>query len=160
MNEKIPQKDIFYQIKNGSRATAAMLAGMELNLFTPLKDGPLHVEQLALKLGVNTGRLRTLLYALVVAGLLTEEDGAFSKTTEKDQFLVKGKAGYLGDAHKIWYRNLLASLKTAETIRTGVPQAKYDWTNMPKGELKTLFEGLSSHDAAFAQWLSDEYDFY
>lgn len=159
MSEQIPQPDIFYQIKNGARATAAMLAGMELNLFTPLKDGPLYIEQLASKLGVKTGRLSTLLYALVIAGLLTEEDGAFSNTPETDKFLVKGKVGYLGDAYKIWYSNLLASLKTAETIRTGVPQAKYDWTNMPKGELKALFEGMSSHDIAFANWLSDEYDF-
>jgi cyclopropane fatty-acyl-phospholipid synthase-like methyltransferase len=30
---------------------------------------------------------------------------------------------------------------------------------MPKGELKALFEGMSSHDVAFANWLSDEYDF-
>lgn len=159
MSEQIPQPDIFYQIKNGARATAAMLAGMELDLFTPLKDGPLDVEQLSSKLGVNAGKLSTLLYALVIAGLLTEEDGVFSNTPETGEFLVKGKVGYLGDAYKIWHSNLLASLKTAETIRTGVPQAKYDWKNMSKGELKALFEGMSSQDDAFAKWLSGQYDF-
>ncbi|MCK4898154.1 MAG: hypothetical protein KAS38_05230, partial [Anaerolineales bacterium] len=107
--------------------------------FTPLKDGPLNPEQLASKLGVNAGKLSPLLYALVTAGLLTEENGAFSNTPETDEFLVKGKVGYMGDAHKIWYSNLLASLKTAETIRTGVPQNKYDWTNMAEDELKALY---------------------
>lgn len=159
MRKQIPQKDIFFQIKNKASATVAMLAGMELDLFTPLKDGPLNVEQLASKLGVNASRLRILLYALVIADLLTEQDGVFSNTPETDKFLVNGKEGYLGDSYKIWYRNLLASLKTAETIRTNVPQAKYDWTNMPKDELKTLFEGLSSYDVTFANWLSDKFDF-
>ena len=159
MSDKIPQPDIFYQIKNGARATAAMLAAMKLELFTPLKDGPLHAEQLASKLGVNAGRLSTLLYVLVIAGLLTEEGGVFSNTPETDKFLVRGKVGSLGDAYKIWYSNLLASLKTAETIRTGVPQAKYDWANMTKSELTALFEGMSSNDVAFANWLSDQYDF-
>lgn len=159
MSEQTPQPDIFYQIKNGARATAAMLAGMKLDLFTPLKDGPLNAEQLATKLGVNAVKLGPLLYALVIAGLLTEEDGAFSNTPETDEFLVKGKVGYLGDAHKIWNSNLLASLETAETIRTGVPQAKYDWTNMAKGELKALYEGMSAQDVAFANWLSAQYDF-
>ena len=159
MNEKNPQPDIFYQIRLQTRATAAMLAGMKLDLFTPLKDGQLNPEQLATKLGVNAVKLAPLLYALVVAGLLTEEHGAFSNTPETEEFLVKGKVSYLGDAHKIWYSNLLASLKTAETIRTGVPQHKYDWTNMDGDELRELYEGMASHDAAFANWLSGEFDF-
>ena len=159
MSEQTPQPDIFYQIKNGARATAAMLAGMKLDLFTPLNDGPLNPEKLASKLGVNAVKLAPLLYALVIAGLLIEENGAFSNTRETDEFLVKGKVGYLGDTHKIWYSNLLASLKTAETIRTGVPQDKYDWKNLADDELWALYEGMSSHDAAFANWLSDHYDF-
>ena len=159
MSEQTPQPDIFYQIRNQTRATAAMLAGMKLDLFTPLKDGPLNPEQLASMLGVNAGKLAPLLYALVIAGLLTEQDGTFSNTPETDEFLVKGKASYLGDAYKIWYSNLLASLKTAETIRTGVPQDKYDWSNMAEDELRVLYEGMASHDAAFANWLSSQYDF-
>ena len=159
MSEQTPQPDIFYQIRNGARATAAMLAGMKLDLFSPLQDGPLSVEQLASKLGVDDDKLGPLLYALAIAGLLTEEDGAFSNTPETDEFLVKGKAGYLGDTHKIWYSNLLASLKTPETIRTGVPQAQYDWANMAVDELRALYEGMASHDVTFAHWISDQYDF-
>ena len=159
MSEQTPKSDIFYQIKNGTRATAAMLAAMKLDLFTPLKDGPLSTLQLASKISGNPEKLGPLLYALVTAGLLIEKDGTFSNTPETGEFMVRGKDGYLGDAHKIWYSNLLASLKTAETIRTGVPQAKYDWANMPKDELKALMEGMGGQDAAFAKWLSMQYDF-
>jgi len=41
----------------------------------------------------------------------------------------------MGDVHKIWYRNLIATLKTPETIMTGVPQDNYDWKNMTEEEL-------------------------
>jgi hypothetical protein len=159
MDEKKTQPDIFYQIRNRTRSTVAMLAGMKLDLFTPLKDVPLNPEQLASKLGVNADKLAPLLYALVISGLLTEEDGTFSNTPETDEFLVKGKTRYIGDVHKIWYSNLLASLQTAETIRTGIPQAKYDWANMTIDELKVLYDGMSASDFNFATWLSSNFDF-
>jgi len=66
-----------------------MLAGMQLDVFTPLKAGPMTAEQIANAIGVAPTRLRLLLYSLVVAGLLTEQDGRFSNTPEANQFLVK-----------------------------------------------------------------------
>src|SRR5262245_57104408 len=60
----------------------AMVAGMQLDVFTPLKDGPMRVEPLAEALGVDPNKLRPLLYALVVAELLTVEDEHFANTPE------------------------------------------------------------------------------
>ena len=53
---------------------------MQLDVFTPLKDGPLPVEEIATATGVNTQRLERLLYILVVAGALTVKDKRFSNT--------------------------------------------------------------------------------
>ena len=47
----------------------AMLAGMQLDVFTPLKDGPLPCPSVAHALGVNPDKLRPLLYALVILPL-------------------------------------------------------------------------------------------
>ena len=55
----------------------AMLAGMELDLFTPLKDGPMTCEQIAQALSVRSDKLKPLLYALVAARLLTVEEDFF-----------------------------------------------------------------------------------
>jgi SAM-dependent methyltransferase len=159
MSKQRPQPDIFFQIKNGARPAAAMLAGMQLDLFSPLDSGALNTEELASNLGVNAGKLGALLYALVIAGLLEEENGYFSNTPETSEYFVRGKAGYIGDIQKIWYSNLLATLKTAETIRTGIPQAEYDWASLPEDELMVLYEGMSAGDESQAEWLSSQYDF-
>ena len=48
----------------------AMLAGMQLDVFTPLKDGPLTGAEVATAIGVNPTKLVPLLYALVhLAGI-------------------------------------------------------------------------------------------
>jgi len=44
----------------------AMLAGMQLDVFTPLKGGPMTATALADAIGANAARLRPLLYALMV----------------------------------------------------------------------------------------------
>jgi SAM-dependent methyltransferase len=135
-----------------------MLAGMKLELFTPLEEA-MSVEELANILGVSAAKLGPLLYALVLAGLLVEDEGRFSNSPETSEYFVKGKPGYMGEIHKIWYSNLLATLQTAETIRTGSPQAKYDWSSLPQDELLVLYEGMSAGDEARAEWLSSRYDF-
>lgn len=159
MNSQSPKPDKFYQIKNSARVTAAMFAGMELDLFTPLDDGPLDTEQLATSLGVQADKLGPLLYALAIFGLLTEDGGYFSNTPETSMYFVKGKKEYIGETSKIWKNNLLAALTTAETIRTGKPQAKYDWRDMDQAKLEELMEGMAAQDAPFARKLSVDFDF-
>ncbi|MFV1949475.1 MAG: methyltransferase dimerization domain-containing protein, partial [Anaerolineales bacterium] len=159
MNSQSPKPDMFYKIKNQARATAAMFAGMELDLFTPLDDGPLDTEQLASSLGVQADKLGPLLYAMAIFGLLTEDGGYFSNTPETSTYFVKGKKEYIGETSKIWKNNLLAALTTAETIRTGKPQAKYDWRDMDQAKLEELMEGMAAQDAPFARKLSVDFDF-
>jgi hypothetical protein len=78
-----------------------MLAGMELDLFTPLAGGPLSAGQIADAVGVQATKLRPLLYALVVAELLMVEDGLFSNTIEAGRYLVRGQA-YTEQEYRDW----------------------------------------------------------
>ena len=64
----------------------AMLAGMQLDLFTPLKNGPLLATEIAAAVGVNPQRLEVLLYSLVRAGLLTGNGGRFGNTPKPMHF--------------------------------------------------------------------------
>jgi hypothetical protein len=65
MEHPVPRPDTIHALRWGADAAFAMLAGMQLDVFTPLHDGPRTTEQLAEALGVGSARLRLLLYALV-----------------------------------------------------------------------------------------------
>jgi len=93
MNNPTPQPKTITELFKAVYPSFAMLAGMELDLFTQLKDGPLNVEQISKAIGVQAIKLRPLLYALVVAGLLTVQDDLFSNTPEADHFLVRAENG-------------------------------------------------------------------
>jgi len=137
----------------------AMIAGMQLDVFTPLKDGSLTAEQIADAIGVGPARLRLLLYCLVAAGLLTEKDGRFSNTPEAAQFLVKGSPSYMGNRHVNIAHRWLGALKTAESIRTGVPQAKLDFSGSPPEEVEKFLRAINANTVPAARALLERYDF-
>jgi SAM-dependent methyltransferase len=120
----------------------ALLAGMQLDLFTPLKAGPMRPEQIANTIGVDVAKLKPLLYTLVAAELLTVEGDRFANTDEANHFLVRGSPAYMGGVHPLYADLWEAALQTAESIRTGQPQAKHDYTQMPREALETFYEGL------------------
>ena len=137
----------------------AMLAGMELDLFTPLKDGPMGAVTLAESLSVQAARLSPLLYALVAAGLLTVEDGVFSNTEEADKFLVRGRPDYMGGLsgfhRKLWH----AAMNTAESIRAGKPTLKIDWKTLPDEELFNFFGSQFHSSIRSGRELAGKLDF-
>ena len=144
---EIPPTTIFRHAFGVYRSTA-MLAGMQLDVFTPLQHGPMTALELAHALHVRPDKLRLLLYALVEAELLTVDDDRFNNTPEADCYLVKGRRNYLGSAHELWSDLWTAALQSAQTIRVGLPQAKHDFTAMSSGELGAFLRGL--HAGALA----------
>ena len=136
----------------------AMLAGMQLDLFSPLENGSMSLEQLAEALNVRPVKLRPLAYALVAAGLLEVEGEQFSNTPESSRFLVKGTPTYLGGMHELLASNWEATLKTAESIRTGVPQARLDFTDKPEHELEAFLRGLHGQTMANGRDLVEKAD--
>ena len=147
------------QLRAEADAAFAMLAGMQLDVFTPLKNGPMTAEQIAAATGVTPTRLRLLLYCLVAAELLTETHGKFSNTPEAYQFLVKDSPSYIGSMHaSIGYR-WSTCLKTAESIRSGAPQAKLDFSNSPPEEVEKFLRSINANTVPAARTLLDRYDF-
>jgi ubiquinone/menaquinone biosynthesis C-methylase UbiE len=137
----------------------AMLAGMQLDLFTPLKDGPMNTEQIALALNVGSAKLKPLLYALVVAGFLNVEGEFFSNTDAANRFLVKGGPSCVVDIHELLSTMWNAALKTAESIRTGLPQAKLNYSNMSQDELQHFFCGEHPYAVEYGRDLVERYNF-
>ena len=120
----------------------ALLAGMQLEVFTSLDAGPATSDELAARMCVDAGRLARLLYALVQADVVAVQDGRFRNTPLAEAFLVKGKPGYMGSAHELWSDLFAAVLKTGESVRTGKPAAHHDFTSMTEDEMGAFFRGL------------------
>jgi hypothetical protein len=69
MENPTPRPDTINALRFGADASFAMLAGMQLDVFTPLQYGPMTTEQIAEAIGVAPTRLPLLLFALVAADL-------------------------------------------------------------------------------------------
>jgi hypothetical protein len=159
MPHTISQPETVNKLRVAADAAFAMLGGMQLDVFTPLKAGPMTAEQLAAAIRVSPTGLRRLLFALVVAGLLTERDGYFSNTAEANQFLVKGEPSYIGDRHGAIATRWNALSKTAESIRSGEPTAKLDFSNSSPEELERFLRNINPGTVLAARALLDIVDF-
>lgn len=137
----------------------AMLAGMELDVFTPLSDRPMDAKTLADTLGVRADKLAPLLYLLVVADLLKVENEVFSNTAEGDRFLVRGRPGYMGGSGGFYKLLWELGLKTAESIKTGEPQGKLDFHNLAEDELLGYFQKQVHHSLSGGREIAEKIDF-
>ena len=81
-----PRPETITHLQQSVDSGLAMLAGMQLDVFTPLKAGPMTLEQVATALDVRLIKLRPLMYALVVAGLLNVQEDKFSNTRRRNTF--------------------------------------------------------------------------
>jgi hypothetical protein len=88
---------------------------------------------------VSSTKLKTLLNALVVSGFLNAQGELFSNTDTANRFLVKGSPSCVGDIHELLSTMWSAALKTAESIRTGVPQAKLNYSEMSQTNYNNFF---------------------
>ena len=120
----------------------ALLAGMQLEVFSHLAKGPRSVDEVASEMGADSARLTRLLYALASTELLTIEDGLFANGRLADHFLVRGKPGYMGGTHELWSDLWSATMQTAESVRSGRPAVQHDFEEMSGDELRALFRGL------------------
>lgn len=140
MSDSLPRR--IEELRSAVYPAYALLAGMQLNLFTSLADNPQTASQLAAAIDVDASRLRVLLYALTNARMLTVEDERFANTIEADRFLVHGREHCLIERHHLWSELWRALGMTADSIRDGRPRARKDFAYMPDSELRTFLRGL------------------
>jgi len=135
-------------IRRLEEATAplfALYAAIQLGVFTPLATQPMSARELAAALGVDANKLAMLLYVLAHAGLLTVDDGRFANGDEAAYYLVQGTPTYLRGLHTMWSSyDLGAFLKTADSIRTGIAQAKLAYTDGNTEALETFLRGRNT----------------
>lgn len=152
------QPRVIHELLDAVYPSFALLAGMQLDVFSALASGPLDVEQVAEVLSVSAERLGPLLYALVAAGLLSMEHGRFANARESEQFLVRGRPGYIGQSCDFLADIWRATLSTADSIRSGMPQARHDFATMSADQLMMFLAGLHGDALGAGQMLAASCD--
>jgi hypothetical protein len=136
----------------------AVMAGMELEVFTAIGDTGDTIDAIAMKLNVQPLKLRPLLYALACANLLRVKEPLFFNTEEAKEFLIKGKKRYIGSMHSAYSDLWSATMHTADSIKTGSPRAGHDFSTMTPEELRAFVKELDAGASASARRLYKEFD--
>jgi hypothetical protein len=139
----------------------ALLAGMELDVFSPLANGPLTAEDLASSLGgVDAGRLHRLCRTLAGYGLLTLEGGGrFALSPEAAKTLVKGEPAYRGAAASAYAEGWRACLETSTSIRNHAPAALLNFSDGNPARTLAILRGLAPQAIAGGRALLKHVDF-
>jgi len=137
----------------------ALLAGMELDLFTPLKSGPLDAAAVARGAGTGPAKTAQLLHALVAIGMMRFDGSRFSNSPGADRYLVRGKADYIGMRHQAYRRRWESMLRIGDTIRTGKPQRGMDNAAMSSELRESFYRGTFTECLAAGRELSARLDF-
>jgi len=140
-------------------AAFAMLAGMQLEVFTKIAGGVRAAAVLASELGVAEEPLSRLLYALVVCGLLERREDGFANSAEAAAFLIKGLPGYLGGMHELLDQLWRADLLTARSLRSGLPAALHDFSRASDEHMAAMLRGMHASAIASGRDLLQRFDF-
>jgi len=154
-----PSSDAIMKLREAVIPSYALLAAIQLEVFTTLKDGPITADVVANRLAVNKEKLEALLYALVQMEFLAVDHCEFSNTTVSDYFLVSERPNYMGrmfEAFPDWWN---AVSKTAQSIRSGRAEAKVNYSAMSVEELENHYRDFYAVTIARARELMARYDF-
>ena len=102
-------------------STCTLHAGVKLDVFTPLAEGPLAPGELGAKINCDSRGLAMLLNALAALGLLEKQGHLFAATPFAANFLSRNSHDYLG--HIIMHHHHLVSgwSKLDQAVRSGAP---------------------------------------
>jgi hypothetical protein len=154
----VTEPSIIDRLQAGVAPAFALLAGMQLDLFSRIGDGFSTPAVLAERLKVDPDRLMRLLNALTLAGLLRHEGGRYANSPEAAAFLNRHSPDFLGDQHDLLADLWAADLQTAQSIRTSKPAALHDFSHMDEAALSSFMRGLVPYSAATGRHLAEIFD--
>ncbi|MBI3756733.1 MAG: class I SAM-dependent methyltransferase [Deltaproteobacteria bacterium] len=112
---------ILMEILGGAERAAVVLGAAQLDLFSPLGNGPAKATEVAAQTGLPLRGVERVLNACVALGFVVKENDLYRNSPLADTFLVKGKPGYIGNMIKQTNDRFLAWTKMPEAIRTDKP---------------------------------------
>jgi SAM-dependent methyltransferase len=129
-----PNPAIIFENLNAYQRSAALKAGIELELFTEIARGNRSAEAIAQAVGASPRGIRILCDYLVISGFLTKNGKEFSLSLDSATFLDRNSPAYLGSVASFLLdpRLIAPFLNLTDVVRAGT-------TTLPG-------EGTVSHD--------------
>ncbi len=107
----MPDPSLLIGLAVACRASVALFAANNLNVFTTLATGPLAAEQLAESCAAHPRPMTMLLNTCLALGPLERRQNLHANTRVADAFLVQGKPGYIGEGLKYSFDLYLVGCK-------------------------------------------------
>lgn len=76
--------------------SAALMAAVELGVFTSISKGNGTIAEIAVERGLLETNVERLVVMLCAAGLVEKRDGRYRNVDDVERFLVEGNSGYMG----------------------------------------------------------------
>ena len=143
----LPNPALIMRLALAYRSSMVLFAAAELDIFTPLADGPMTAPALAARLGVQNEPLRMLLDACAAEGLLTRDGANFVNTPVVEAFLVRGRPAYIAHGLKFAEDLYPAWGRLAELVKTGAPTMEPE-SVLGEDKEKTRAFVLAMHERA------------
>jgi O-methyltransferase domain/Dimerisation domain len=133
--------DRILRLGEAFRESKVLLSAVEVGIFTALADGPLDLETLRTRVGIDERGARDFLDSLVALGMLTRQsDGRYANTAETDLYLDRDKPSYVGGILESAITRTYATWGSlTAALRSGKPQNDLS--------IATKFSGLYADDA-------------
>jgi 2-polyprenyl-3-methyl-5-hydroxy-6-metoxy-1,4-benzoquinol methylase len=159
-NAPRPTPENIFNALKAYQNSAALKAGIELDVFTAIADGSNDLAALAKKLGAAERGVRILCDSLTVLGFLTKEDGRYSLTEESAIFLNRRSPAYVGAMANFMHSDALVEnfAGLAEAVKKGGTVSAQGDNEQPHDEIWVNFArsmaALSFPGAAFIAQLT------
>lgn len=157
-NAQPERRSLIDDLQAGVPPAFAMLAGLQLDLFTALADGPSTAAEVAARLKLDESRLARLMRALTVAGLLQADGPRFANGDEAAARLIRGRPGFVGDIQVLLADIWAADLQTAQSIRSARPASLHDFSAMDEEDLAEFLQSIAPWGRSAAAQIARKFD--
>lgn len=155
MAEPLPaEMSVLMETLGGFERSAVVLGAAQLDLFSPLGNGPATATEVARQTGLPVRGVERVLNACAALGFVTKESEHYRNSPLADAFLVKGRPGYVGNMLRQTMDRYTAWGKMAEAIRADAPVLPLTGTELfhaPPEVLDNYVHGLFEMGRGLAQ---------
>jgi hypothetical protein len=136
---------VLMEILGGFERSAIVLGAAQLDLFSPLGNGPATATEVAAKAGLPVRGVERVLNSCAALGFVSKEGERYRNSPLADAFLVKETPGYVGNMIKQTNDRFSAWIKMPEAVRTDkpvLPLTGAELFNAPADVLDNYVHGL------------------